>query len=181
LAPDTTLWCYQATPDKPWCIHLPEAFLTRSVQWYHHALTHVGQNKFTDTMSMTFYIPLLCKTVEAVVLPCAHCQHYTNVQRGNGTTAPREADTLPWNHIVVDTIGPWILKVQNRQEHFYVLTIIDMDTNLTEIMRLQNRTSAHAATVFINTWLDRYPKPTSCIYDQGSEFIGWPFQHVLQQ
>jgi transposase InsO family protein len=35
--------------------------------------------------------------------------------------------------------------------------------------------------VFINTWLARYPKPTTCIYDQGSEFIGWAFQHMLEQ
>jgi hypothetical protein len=31
--------------------------------------------------------------------------------------------------------------------------------------------SAHAATVYKNTWLARYPKPTTCIYDQGSEFL----------
>jgi transposase InsO family protein len=130
---------------------------------------------------MTFYSPLLHKTVEAVVLPCAHCQRYKNFQRGHGASAPREADALPWNHVAVDTIGPWALKVQNRQECFYTLTITDMVTNLAEIMRLQNRTSAHAATVFINMWLARYPKHISCIYDQGSEFIGWPFQHMIQQ
>jgi transposase InsO family protein len=96
-------------------------------------------------------------------------------------TAPREADILPWSHVAVDTIGPWVLKVYNREERFYTLTIIDMVTNLTEIVRLDNRTSAHAATMFTNTWLARYPKPTTCIYDQGSEFIGWPFQHMLTQ
>jgi hypothetical protein len=66
---------------------------------------------------MTLYSLLLRKTIEAV--PCAHCQCYKNVQRGHGATAPREADTLLWNHIAVDTIGPWVLKVQNRQERFY--------------------------------------------------------------
>jgi transposase InsO family protein len=167
--------------DKPWHIYLPEALLTRAVQWYHHALSHVGQNRLLDTMSMTFYNPVLCKAIEAVVLPCAHCQRYKNVQRGHGATAPREADILLWNHVAVDTIGPWVLKVQNRQERFYTLTMIDMVTNLSEIMRLQNQTSAHAATVFINTWLARYPKPTFCVYDQGSEFIGWSFQHMVQQ
>jgi transposase InsO family protein len=114
-------------------------------------------------------------------VPCAHCQRYKNVQRGHGATAPWEADILPWSHVAVDTIGPWVLSVQNRHEQFYALTIIDMATNLTEIVRLFNRTSAHAATVFTNTWLARYPKPTTCIYDQGSEFIGWAFQNMLTQ
>jgi transposase InsO family protein len=175
LAPNTTLWCYQPTPDKPWRIYLPEALLTRAVQWYHHALSHVGQNRLMDTMSVTFYSPLLCKTIEAVVLPCAHCQHYKNVQSTQGGrhfTVESRCCCYNW------ALG---LKVQNRQERFYMLTIIDMVTNLAEIVHLQNRTSAHAATVFINMWLARYPKPTSCIYDQGSEFIGWPFQHMLQQ
>jgi transposase InsO family protein len=73
------------------------------------------------------------------------------------------------------------LKSAEQTRTFYALTIIHMVTNLSEIVRLQNQTSAHAATVFINTWLARYPKPTSCVYDQGSEFIGWPFQCMLQQ
>jgi Integrase core domain len=114
-------------------------------------------------------------------VPCAHCQRYKNVQQGHSTTAPWEADILLWSHVAVDTIGPWTLSVQNRQERFYALTIIDMVTNLTEIVRLFNCTSAHAAAVFTNTWLAWYPKPTSCIYDQGSEFIGWAFQNMLAQ
>jgi RNase H-like domain found in reverse transcriptase len=39
----------------------------------------------------------------------------------------------------VDTIGPWVLSVQNRHERFYTLTIIDMVRNLTEIVQLTNR------------------------------------------
>jgi hypothetical protein len=108
-------------------------------------------------MSLTFYNPQLHKIVEAVVAPCAHCQHYKNVQRGHGATAPWEADILLWNHVAVDRIGPWVLKVYNREERFYTLTILDMVTNLTEIVQLDNHTSAHAATMFTNTWLARYP------------------------
>jgi Integrase zinc binding domain len=170
LAPNLSLWCYQKAQDQPWHIYLPQDML--EANWYHHALSHVGQVRLTDTMSMTFYNPQLHKAVEAVVVPCAHCQRYKNVQQGHGATAPQEADLMPWSHVAVDTIGPWVSSVQNRKERFYMLTIIDMVTNLTEIIQLTNRTSAQAATVFINTWLARYPKPTTCIYDQGSEFIG---------
>jgi hypothetical protein len=101
--------------------------------------------------------------VEAVVAPCAHCQHYKNAQQRHGATSPWEADLLLWSNVPVDTIGPWVLSVQNRHEQFYALTIIDMVKNLTEIVRLLNRTSAHAATVFTNTWLARYHKPSTCM------------------
>jgi Integrase zinc binding domain len=134
LAPDLSLWCYQQAHNQPWCIYLPHALLEHSVKWYHYALSHVGQVRLTDTMSLTFYNPQLHKIVEAVVAPCAHCQRYKNVQQGHGATAPQEADLLPWSNVAVNTIGPWVLSVQNRHERFYVLSIIDMVTNLTEIV-----------------------------------------------
>jgi transposase InsO family protein len=87
---------------------------------------------------------------------------------------------LPWSEVAVDLIGPWKLDVANQMVKFHALTIIDLVSNLVEIVRLDNKTSQHTALQFINTWLARYPKPTSCIYDQGSEFTGWAFQEMLQ-
>jgi RNase H-like domain found in reverse transcriptase len=81
----------------------------------HHVLSLVGQARLIDTMSLTFYSLQLYKVVEAVVVPCAHCQRYKNVQRGHGA-APQEADILPWSLVAVDTIGPRVLSVQNRTD-----------------------------------------------------------------
>ena len=61
------------------------------------------------------------------------------------------------------------------------LTIIDMVTNLVKLVRISNKTSAHVALQFENTWLSRYPLPRACIHDQGGEFIGHPFQQLLQR
>jgi transposase InsO family protein len=44
---------------------------------------------------------------------------------------------------------------------------------------VHNKTSAHVALQFENAWLARYPRPIECIFDQGGEFIGRPFQQVL--
>jgi transposase InsO family protein len=54
-------------------------------------------------------------------------------------------------------------------------------TNLVEIVRLDNKTSDHVAMHFVNTWLARYPKPASCVHDQGGEFTGWGFQDMLER
>lgn len=54
-------------------------------------------------------------------------------------------------------------------------------TNLTELILIHNRTSQHVAQQFENCWLARYPRPNRCIHDNGGEFIGWPFQELLQQ
>ena len=52
---------------------------------------------------------------------------------------------------------------------------------LSEAIRIDNATSAHCALQFTNHWLARYPKPQRCVHDQGSEFIGLTFQHMLLQ
>ena len=65
--------------------------------------------------------------------------------------------------------------------NFIALTIIDPVTNLVELVRLENKTSAHVARQFENTWLARYPLPQKCVHDQGGEFTGFPFQRVLQR
>jgi transposase InsO family protein len=62
---------------------------------------------------------------------------------------------------------------------FYALTIIDLVTNLVEITQIDNKTSRHVAVQFINAWLARYPKPVTCVHDQGGEFIGFEFQQML--
>ena len=57
--------------------------------------------------------------------------------------------------------------------------MIDTVTNLVELVRLENKSSAHVALQFENTWLSRYPRPLHCIYDQGGEFTGYQFQNLL--
>jgi hypothetical protein len=93
-------------------------------------------------MSATFYNPKLCSSVEAVIKPCPHCQKYKNVLCGHGETAPREAGLLLWSEVAMDMIGPWTIEVGDRTEKFSTLTIIDLVTNLVEIVHVTNKTSA---------------------------------------
>jgi transposase InsO family protein len=181
LAPNTAVWCYTAEPNKPWKVYLPDNLLLRAIQWYHHALSHIGQSRLGDTMSLVYYHPKLRATIEAALTKCRLCQEYKNVQRGHGQLAPREAALLPWSEVAVDLIGPWTLTVSNQTMTFNALTIIDLVTNLVELVRLDNKTSDHVALQFVNTWLARYPRPTSCVYDQGGEFTGFAFQAMLDR
>jgi hypothetical protein len=71
----------------------------------------------------------------------------------------------------MDTIGPWTNKVAMERVTFYAFTIIDVVTNLVEIIRCDNKTSRHVAVHYTNMWITRNPKPISCILDQRREFI----------
>ncbi len=88
---------------------------------------------------------------------------------------------LPWSEIATDLIGPWTLDIVGQEIQFSALTIIDMVTNLVELVQIENKTSADIAQLFNNAWLARYPRPQRCIHDQGGEFTGWPFQALLHQ
>jgi hypothetical protein len=88
---------------------------------------------------------------------------------------------MPWQEIAVDLIGPWTIKVPGEPITFMALTIVDTVTNLPELIRLSNKTAAHVGLQLENAWLSRYPRPMHVIYDQGSEFLGSGFQHVLQR
>ena len=181
MAVNVSIWYYRPAGDKPWKIYLPDAILARSIKWYHLALSHIGSKRLDETMSMVFYHPQLRQRIESVIRPCRHCQKYKNVLRGHGQTAPREAGLLPWTEIAVDLIGPWELQMGKETLRSHALTIIDLVTNLVEIVRLDNKTSDHVAMHFVNTWLARYPKPTSCIHDQGGEFTGYGFRAMLER
>jgi hypothetical protein len=75
--------------------------------------------------------------------------------------------------------GPWTLAVGDRTEKFSALMIIDLDTNLVEIVHVNSKTTAAVTAHFVNAWLAHYPKPMSCVQDPGLEFTGWNFQEML--
>ena len=60
------------------------------------------------------------------------------------------------------------------------LTTIDITTNLLEIEPLITQMSAECTRAFENGWLLRYPQHMRVIHDQGSEFMGAPFQDLLR-
>ena len=61
----------------------------------------------------------------------------------------------------------------------HALTMIDITSTLSETVRIENKTSTHMAMMFENHWLARYPRPTRCLHDQGTEFMGMGFQNML--
>jgi transposase InsO family protein len=176
----TQLYCYISAPGGPWKIYLPINILQDTVRWYHLALGHCGISRLADTLRMHFFHPKLQHFCENEVQKCDPCQRLKNVGRGHGETAAREASLLPWQDVAVDLIGPWTVSIGDRELKFSALTMIDMVTNLVEVVRIDNKSAAHVAMHFENTWLSRYPKPQNVIHDQGGEFVGQDFQHRLE-
>ena len=181
MTDDTDIICYLPKSDSQWKIYLPDEILEDAINWYHLSLSHAGGTRLYDTINLFYYNPKLKTLSEKIVSTCDTCQRHKLVGRVHGHAAAREAVVMPWRDVAVDLIGPWTMEIDGKKYTFQALTIIDMVTNLVEIKRIDNKTAAHVALQFENTWLARYPRPVNLIYDQGTEFTGYWFQRMLRR
>lgn len=173
--------CYRPDLNNPndWKIYLPQALVHRVIVWYHLVLGHRGTTSMYETIRRRFYAPGLKKSIKA--LRCEICQRNKTLNQQYGHLPERHATLMPWDAVAVDLIGPWTITVNGRDIEFNALTCIDPVTNLTELVRINRKTSEHITQKFENLWLARYPKPNRCIHDKGGEFIGHEFQLKLSQ
>jgi hypothetical protein len=115
--------------------------MPQAICWYHFALSHIGQRRLYDTMSMMYYHHTLRKSLEQQLSPA---MFVSNIRMSN----------MDMDKVAVDLIGPRTLDVANQAVKFHALTIVDLVSNLVEIVHLDNKTTQHTAMQFINMWLD---------------------------
>jgi transposase InsO family protein len=175
----TELICRRDDGDDQWRIVLPDALVDQALNWYHYVLGHVGAARLTQSFRTHFWIRKLRERVDRIVYSCDSCQRNKNPGPGQGHLPPREDVGLPWEEVAVDLVGPWKIEVPDGILEFFALTIIDTTTTLSEIVRIENKTSQHVAMHFENSWLARYPRPMRCVHDAGTEFLGAHFQSTL--
>jgi hypothetical protein len=174
----TELICKQV--QAQWKIVLPESLIEPTIAWYHIILGHCGITRMEVTLSNHLWFPHMRQRIIDHVSQCEHCKRYKFNGPGQGHMPPRNDTSVPWQEVAVDTIGPWKVPLMNNQALIvHALTMIDPATTLSECVRVEDGTASHAAMLFTNNWLSRYPKPLRCIHDQGTEFIGMRFQHML--
>jgi Integrase zinc binding domain len=159
-------------------IVLSDTVLPLLVRWYHLSSVHMqGMDRLEGTIKQHFYHPKLREEIRRQLSPCQDCQLNKRYAQQYGALAPREAISIPWQEVHIDSIGPWRLRVNKVDITIQALTMIDPVTNLLEIAQLHPPyTALEAFRVFENTWLSRYPRPVRCLHDNGPEFRGHEFQ-----
>jgi transposase InsO family protein len=166
-------------PNTAWRIALPSSMVHLTIRWFHEILGHCGSKRLRLTLNQRYYHPEMRKFIDRYA--CDACQRYKLSGPGYGLLPERNVRETPWDDVAVDMIGPWNVPIGDRIVQFKALTIIDPVTNLTELVRVSNKTSAHVASKFEQTWLARYPFPKNVIHDNGGEFTGWEFQRLLEK
>ena len=181
LAPNANVICYLSQPNAPWKICIPDSKLDEIIQWHHTHLGHPGIKRTSDTIALHYYHPHLSARCEDLISRCDACQRNKPSLCGYGELPPRNAVNTAWQEVAIDLIGPWTFTVNGASYTFRTLTMIDMVTNYCELIQIDNKSVAHVGLKFENKWLSRYPRPQSCTYDQGNEFLGHGFQQHLRR
>ena len=139
---------------------------------------HPGCDRLRHTLGARFHNSGLRSTIDK--FKCEHCLRHKLSGKGYGLLPERDMRIAPWEEVAVDLIGPWKVKVRGKMVEFNALTCIDTASNLVELIRVDNKTSAHVRNKFVQCWLSRYPRPIRCVHDKGGEFIGHEFQWLLE-
>ena len=176
---DIKLICYSASgKEDDWKICLSDEAVNHAIVYFHQLLNHPGKSRLQQGMAR-YYHPRLRQLIEE--FKCDACQRYKVDGKSYGQLPPRDVRMAPWEQVDVDLIGPWTVQTgTGRIYEFRALTGIDRVTNLSELIRIDNKTSSHVASKFDQSWLSRYPRPFSCVHDNGGEFTGWEFQAMLK-
>ena len=178
---DVDVLCYVKPDDDPnrqWKIALAQGMILPTIKWFHQILGHPGNKRMRLTLQARYYHPELRRHIDR--FSCEACQRHKLDGRGFGLLPERSISEQPWQDVAIDLIGPWKIPINNRMYEFNALTCIDTVTNITELVRIDNKTAEHVRQKFEHCWLARYPMPRNCIHDNGGEFTGLAFQELLE-
>ena len=97
-------------------IYIPTSLCVRKqvVNWYHDDLCHPGETRTEETIKQHLYMPRLRQYVKEVVGRCATCQLGKKKRIKYGLIPPKVAESTPWQHLCVDTVGPYIIRTEGR-------------------------------------------------------------------
>jgi len=87
-----------------------------------------------------------------------------------GHLPAKVAESYPWEHLCVDTIGPYIIRRKGKKElHFQAVTMIDPATGWFEMKQTKTKQADEVANHIETQWLSRYPWPQQITFDAGPE------------
>ncbi|KAL7465162.1 hypothetical protein ACHAXS_005488 [Conticribra weissflogii] len=170
-------------------IWVPQKLQKHLLVWYHKTLQHAGATRLIKTISIHFGFPGSRNAVEKLVRTCDTCQRNKIIGKkayGKIPLTPALRDKEPWQVVHIDCTGPWDIlyksDITNKTITYKLnlLTITDACLGWTEFAVTKNKTAQHTAHLFNINWLCQYPCPQKVVYDNGSKFIGFKFQEMLE-
>jgi len=136
-----------------------------------------------QTIRLLFTWKNLKEDIEKVCKRCPVCQRTKKRSIKYGKLPPKVAETIPWETLCVDLIGPYKIKLKKhktKEVALHAVTMIDPVTGWFEMKQISNKEAHTVAEAVEQTWLARYPWLTQVILDRGREFMG-EFTRMLKE
>jgi hypothetical protein len=151
-------------------IVVPTSLRRKRVNWYHNQLCHPGINRTEQTIRQQFTWPRLSKHVQEACSRYDTCQLTKKAKKKYGKLPAKEAEIEPWDVLCVDLIGPYNIERKGKKTLIlHAVTMIDPATGWFEVKQIPNKRADTIANIVETTWLTRYPRPSKCITDRGTE------------
>jgi Integrase zinc binding domain len=142
-------------------------------------LGHPGEKRTTATITQHLIWPKLHEQVVQHVAKCKACQSYKGQKKKYRHLPVKDVEAHPWRILCGDLIGPSTVCTKRGTQSLHAMTMFDPTTSWIEVVKIPNKRAITCANLVENTWLCRYPRPTQCIFDSGSEFLGAEFANTL--
>ena len=139
--------------------------------WYHKYLCHPGETQTKETIKQHLYWPNLRMDIQSHVDKCTVCQCGKKKQLKYRHLPPKEAKYMPWQHLCVDTIGPYrIHRKEKKDLVFQAVTFKDPAMGWFELQECKTKKANEISNLIEQVWLSRYPWPEYITFDGGPEF-----------
>ena len=159
---------------------MPKLIQKHIIDWYHTVLCHPGMNRTEETIAQHLWWPKMREQISSYVQACPTCQKNKRKQKKYGHLPPKEAETLIWDKMCNDLIGPYEIRRKRQPElKCKCFTLIDPASGWFEIHQYNDKRSVTVAIIAEQEWFSRYPWPSQVTFERGSEFIGQDFQKML--
>ena len=114
-------------------------------------------------------------------MTCDTCQRTKRRKNKYGKLPPKEAETIPWDTLCVNLIGPYNIKRKNAKKPLtlWAVTMIDPATGWFETVSIDTKCANVIANTVEHTWFTCYPWPSQVVLDWGTEFMA-EFTHMLE-
>ena len=104
--------------------------------------------------------------IENFVRRCEKCQKYKKTGINKYGKIPLKDNVSPelFDKVHVDLIGPWTIDIKQQAArtmtvNVWVLTVLDEETSLVEVIPYTTKKSEHVVNLFDNEWLCKYLQP----------------------
>jgi len=99
------------------------------------------------------------KMIEDICQKCSTCQKSKRSYKKYGKLPPKEAETIPWDMLCVDLVGPYSFTHHPTKDKIklWAVTMIDPVTGWFEIAEIKDKFAYTVANTVEQTWLTHYP------------------------